>query len=549
VSLAVSLVCAGVAVAGESQKITILHTSDLHGAVLPFDDARDRPAPGSLARVSAAVASIRQELDHPVLLLDSGDTLQGSPLEEFFSVRRGEASPTVEAMNRIGYDAMAVGNHEFNFGLEPLRRAEKLASFPFLSANTLSAATGEPAFEPFVVREAGAVRVGILGLTTPNIPNWESPENYRGLEFADIVASARAWVERLRTELDVDLVVVLAHTGFESDLDTDESNDTAYENFGTRLIDVAGIDLLLTGHAHRDIAPREISGVVVSQPSSRGRRLTRIDLELERRGSGWAVRGWQGENLDTFESAIDDALVAAFAERREQVRAHLAEPLTTVDAPVSTQRCRVRDCAALDLIHAVQLEASGAEISLASLLTDATPELSAGPVHRRWVRSLYVYANTLQAVRVTGAQLKDILEHSARYYDGVSCSDSVGCAVLVDPQIRRYNVDTVQGADYRIDPTRPEGDRVVGLRRNGRPLDLHETFTLVCNNYRAAGGGGFPHLGQAEVVWRSSREVAELIAEYLGGLESWSPEADENWVIAPQFQHETRDRRNVAHPR
>ncbi len=165
-------------------KLTILHTSDLHGAVLPFNDAANRPSKqGSLAQVATLVEEIKSSVGNPVLVLDSGDTLQGSPLEQFAHVRWGELSPTITAMNQIGYQAMAVGNHEFNFGLEVLRRAQQQAEFPFLSANSLTDGTGEPAFPPFAIFEAGPLKVGVLGLTTPNIPGWEKIENYRGLHF------------------------------------------------------------------------------------------------------------------------------------------------------------------------------------------------------------------------------------------------------------------------------------------------------------------------------------------------------------------------------
>jgi hypothetical protein len=227
------------------------------------------------------VAEIKAEVDHPVLLLDSGDTLQGTPLEEYVHVRFGEPSPVIEAMNFLGYDAMALGNHDFNFGLDVLNRARELADFPFLSANTVDVETGEPAFPPFVVRELAGVRVGILGLVTSNIPGWEDPANYQGLRFESMDEAAGRWVRVLREDEGCDLVVVLAHTGFEIDLETGESDGTEYENFGNRLQDVEGIDVLLTGHAHDNIPPREVKGVIVSQPMSRGRRLTRIDLELE----------------------------------------------------------------------------------------------------------------------------------------------------------------------------------------------------------------------------------------------------------------------------
>ncbi len=531
--------------AADTLELTILHTSDLHGQVLPFDDARDSGAPGSLARVSAAVTAIRQSTDHPVLLVDSGDTLQGTPLEELIHIRRHEPSPTIEAMNRIGYAAMAVGNHEFNFGLEPLRRAETEADFPFLAANAIDVGTGLPAVQPFVVKQLGQLRVGLLGLVTPNIPGWEEPAHYEGLAFQPMDEAARHWVPLLRDKERCDLVIVLAHTGFEIDPKTGETDGTGYENYGDRLAQVAGIDLLLTGHAHQNLPPRLLHGTIVSQPSSRGRMMTRVDLKVARDEHGaWHIAQWEGDNIDLGDSEVDQGLVKKFEAQHQRVVKALARALTVVDAPVSVQGCRLRDCAAQDLIHQVQLQASGADLSLVSLLTGSTPDLAPGPVTSRWVRSLYVYPNTLRSVKLGGAQVKDVLEYVARYYDGIECPPTGPCVVVVDPDVRHYNVDTMQGLSYRIDPTRPEGDRVQNLRRNGRSLDLHANFTVVCNNYRAAGGGGFPHLAEAEVIWRSSEEVASMIDDHLASQETWSPEADGNWMIAPEIIEKKRPNHN-----
>jgi 2',3'-cyclic-nucleotide 2'-phosphodiesterase/3'-nucleotidase len=537
-SLAMSAAVAFAAEAPASQRVTLLHTADLHGQVLPFDDARNQPASGSLVQVASIVAEARRTSDHPVLVLDSGDTIQGSPLEQFVHVRWGEPSPTIEAMNRIGYDAMAVGNHEFNFGLEVLRRAEAQATFPFLSANTVGERSGEPAFPPYRVLEAGPVRVGVLGLITPNVPGWEQPANYKGLRFEAMDAAARSWVPVLREREGCDLVVVLAHTGFERDLDSGEPDETAFENFAWRLARVPGIDVLLTGHTHQEVAPRLMAETIVAQPRARARVVTRIDLWLEPAGDGWEIANWAGENLAVADAPVDQELAASFEPLRLRLAAALDAPITEATESVSVRGCRLADCAALDLIHQVQLAASGADLSLASLLSDGTPDLAAGPVSRRWVHGLYVYPNTLQSVVLTGAQVKDVLEHAARFYDGLECAPDGGWVVLTDPEVRHYNVDTVSGLSYRVDPTRPEGDRVRDLRFRGRALDLHETFTLVCNNYRAAGGGGYPHLSEAEVAWTSSREVADLIADHLDSLEEWQPAVDGNWWIAPSALRE-----------
>jgi 2',3'-cyclic-nucleotide 2'-phosphodiesterase/3'-nucleotidase len=515
-----------------TEHITILHTSDLHGAVLPFNDYANRPSDrGSLAQVATMVDEIRAAADHPVLLLDSGDTLQGSSLEQFVHVRWGEPSPTIDAMNRIGYQAMAVGNHEFNFGLEVLRRAEAQAVFPFLSANSLLVGIDEPAFPPYLIVAAGDLRIGVLGLTTPNIPGWEKAENFAGLYFQPMDEAARFWVPVLRDTEGCDLVVVLAHTGFELDPETGEPNGTAHENFVSRLTEVPGIDLLLTGHSHDDIPPHLVNGVIVSQPKARAQLLTRIDLSLVRDGSGWRIESWEGGNHPSGAVAADPEIVGATALAHQRVAEALDGPVGNVTSEVRVENCRIEDCAAVDLLHAVQLEASGAQLSLAALLNAHAPPLSPGPVNWRWIHAFYVYPNTLVAVRLTGAQVRDVLEHAARFYDGLVCPAEGGCTVLTDASIPEYNVDTMAGLTYSIDPTRPEGSRIRDLRFGGLPIDPEATFTVACNSYRSAGGGLFPHLAEAEVVWRSSAEMSDLIGDYLMTHQPWRPVVDDNWHI------------------
>jgi 2',3'-cyclic-nucleotide 2'-phosphodiesterase/3'-nucleotidase len=370
ISLVLGVSMAVTACASAAEKITaeltILHTSDLHGAVLPFNDYANRPSDiGSLAQVATMVQEIRATADHPVMVLDSGDTLQGPPLEQFAHVRWGEPRPPIEAMNRIGYQAMAVGNHEFNFGLEVLERARKQAKFPFLSANILRENTGELAFEPYAIFEQGRIRVGVLGLITPNIPGWEKPENYRGLVFEPMDDAARRWVPVLREKERCDVVVVLAHTGFEHDPETGEADGTAHENFVWRLTAVPGIDVLLTGHTHEDIPPRLVRGVYVAQPWARARMLTRIDLRLERDEHGWHITERRGENLPTKGVPGDKELIRAHTLIQQRVQTALDGPVGEVTHEVRVDRCRLEDCAAVDLVHQVQMHASG--------------------VHRRWL--------------------------------------------------------------------------------------------------------------------------------------------------------------------
>lgn len=519
--------------ASEIRELTILHTSDLHGNVIP--DAEGRKMPGSLARVSVEVAKIRKDAGHPVLLLDSGDTLQGTPLEEFVDVRWGENSPTIEVMNRLGYEAMAIGNHDFNYGLGVLRRAEKQAHFPFLAANALLKTTHQPAFPAFKIIELEELKVGILGLVTPNIPGWEDPVNYEGLYFEAMDESARKWVSRLRDQQHCDLIIVLAHTGFEIDPFSGKDEGSEVENYAERLSRIPGIDLLLTGHVHQDIPPMLHHGVIVSEPLAHARRLTRIDLKLGMEAGHWKIEDFKGENIKLDDSPVDQRIIEEMADRRDRVMRALAKPLTRSAAEVSVHFCREEDCAALDLIHQVQLKASGAEISMASLLGDQTPDLQAGPLTRSWVDALYTYPNTLRMVSVSGAELLDIMEYAARYYAGLNCPGQGPCRLTANPEVRHYNVDSFEGVSYRIDPTAPEGQRIWDLRYQGKPIDLHQNFTLVCNNYRVAGGGGFPHLKTKKILWRSSHLMADLIDEYLSSQKLWEAGCDSNWAVAPRL--------------
>jgi 2',3'-cyclic-nucleotide 2'-phosphodiesterase (5'-nucleotidase family) len=470
-------------------RLTILHTSDLHGRVHSHDALEDRDLGGGLARVATAVAQVRAE-GSPTLLLDSGDAIQGAPSQALaFAGRAGDGTdPIVRAMNRVGYDAMAVGNHEFDFGLARLERSRQEARFPWLSANTLRA-DGTPAFEPYVVREVAGVRVGILGLITPQVASWESPGSLSGLRFSDSVEAASRYVPILRGKERCDVVIVITHQGFERDPRTGEDLGGSGENQAYALATrISGIDLLLTGHAHTVVNPRRLGRTWVSQPGRWGNTLTRFDLTLESSGRGWAVARVVGRSL-SMRSVVPDAQVEA-AVRLEQDAAMraLAETVALLDAPVSARDVHERDTALLDWLHAVQLRAGRADLSFCSLLPGQLTDWEAGPLTVRQVWAFYPYENSLVTVEATGRQVRAALERSTR--------------CLTDPEARGRNCDTLEGADYAIDPSRPEGRRVVSLSRKGRPIGDDDIFSVALNSHRASGGGGFR-------MWKAARRVSE----------------------------------------
>ena len=531
----VLLACAAPLLSAATPTLTILHTSDLHGHVDPRDTPDQRDFGEGLARVAAAVRRVRAE-GPPVLLLDSGDTIEGAPVEAMVSQGafgdRGD--PIIRAMNLAAYDAMAVGNHEFNFGLERLEKSRRQAAFPWLSANIVKE-DGSPAFKPYVVKPIAGLRVGILGLTTKNIPFWEPPAHITGLKFLDTVETARRFVPLLRGKEKCDVVIVITHQGFERDLETGKENGTGAENQAYAIAtEVPGIDLLLTGHTHTAIEPQLLKGTWISQPGRFGNTLTRFDLTLAREKGRWRIASVEGKNLPMKSVTPDPDVVAAVAPEHAIVSKALAEVAATLVKPVSARGARTGDNALLDWLHAVQREQGKADLSFTSLLPGSLPDWPAGPLTVGQIWAFYPYENTLVTLRATGRQVRDALEAAGRCVSGVTVQD--GKPVWQrNPAIWGYNCDTLDGAQYALDPTRPEGSRVLYLRRGGREIRDEEMFTVALNSYRAAGSSGYAVWRNCPRVLDSSKGLRDLLIEDARRRGTLSLEANQNWDLAPSL--------------
>jgi 2',3'-cyclic-nucleotide 2'-phosphodiesterase/3'-nucleotidase len=515
--------------------VTVLETSDLHVSLLPWDYARGAAGNWGLARVATRIRAIRAETPN-VLLLDGGDTIQGAPAG-WLEARRpsGGTHPMAAAMNALRYDAMAVGNHEFNFGLAHLRRVEAESRFPWLSANTRLAPGGGPAFPEYVVTTIGGLRIGVLGLTTPNIPGWEPEANRPGLAWEDPVATAKRLVPVLRGAERCDAVVALFHSGLEADPETGEPNGTAHENRVVALAkEVPGIDLILTGHTHRKLPLTRVNGVPVIQPGRWGEALARVDLVFEEEGGKARLVETKGELLLSDASVATDPEIAAIAKPfHERALAYLNEPIATAAGPFPADRARLEDTALLDLVNETQRAATGADLSMTSLLPFRYDGWEKGPITVRNVYALYPYENQLVVVEIDGARLRGILEQAATFYDAAEWKDG---KLVVTPKagMTPYNYDVVQGVSYRIDPTAPAGARVKGVRFHGRDVKADDRFTLAVNSYRAQGSGGYDALRGTKVLRTYNDEIRELLVERIRAAGTLVPETDGNWYLAPE---------------
>lgn len=520
--------------AAQEVRITIAATTDTHANIWPEDYYRNQPANRGFAKAFTIIQGIRAQNPN-TLLVDCGDTIQGTPLGYYFSSRDLERpNPVVRVMNRMGYDAMAVGNHEFNFGLKALWKAKKEAKFPWLSANTRAVYDDTVrTFPPYAIKEVGGVRVGILGLTTPGIPRWELPEHYTGYKFLDIVSTARKFVPILRNREGVDLVVLIVHSGLEHDLETGKAfpNQVAGENAVWQLAQrVRGIDAIIFGHTHQEVEEKLIKGVLLTQAKNWAQSVAEVDFRLVKRGGSWKVEAKQSKLIQVTDEIVADPEILAMTKEYEEItQKYLDTPIARVEKDLSARAARFEDNPLIDLILKAEMEYGKADVALASVFNPSA-RIPAGPVTVRQIASLYFYENTLYTIEVTGKTLKMALEHAAEYFQGWPVAPGTS---LISGKLAGYNYDMAEGVSYKIDLGRPLGRRIVDLNFHGQPLRPQQKLRLAVNSYRYAGGGQYTMLRNAPILLQSGVEVRDLLIEFVTRNSTLPPEPTDNWQIIP----------------
>jgi 2',3'-cyclic-nucleotide 2'-phosphodiesterase / 3'-nucleotidase len=552
---------------GTPVTVTIMGTTDLHGSVFNWDYFKNTEYDDSakndigLAKVATLVEAVRSQRGREhTLMIDAGDTIQGTPLAYYFAriapITRSNIHPMAAAMNHIGYDAAALGNHEFNYGIPLLRTFADQLDFPLLGANALDARTGRPAFAPYViktvrVRGEQPIKVGILGLTNPGIAIWDKANVEGKMTFPGLVEQARIWVPRMRAA-GVDVVMVAAHSGAA----TSSSYGDALpypENASTLLAEeVPGIDAILVGHAHAEIPERRVVNkktcreVVLTEPLRWGMRLSLIDLTLVRAGHRWVVKHVGSSVLNSNTVAEDPHVKRLLTADHDKVVSYVNTVIGSCTTAMSCATARYEDTAALDFINLVQSEAvraaiAGTPAAALPMLSIAAPfykdaNIPAGPVSVRDVAGLYIYDNTLVGITFTGAEVKAYLEKSAEYFKHVGSTGPFTPEMLtnaVTPTAPAgtpdYNYDVMGGLDepltYDIDLAQAAGSRIVNLEYAGVAVDPAAEFVVAINNYRQSGGGSFPGVTTAPVVYNAQAEIRQLIIDWVTANGSIDPSA------------------------
>ncbi|MER5274474.1 5'-nucleotidase C-terminal domain-containing protein [Streptomyces sp. NPDC002809] len=537
---------------GRPQKrysFTVMGTTDLHGNVFNWDYFTDKEFDDKahndvgLAKISTLVDQVRREKGrHNTLMIDAGDTIQGTQLSYYYAkidpitAKRGPVHPMAQAMNAIGYDAAALGNHEFNYGIPVLRKFEEQCDFPLLGANALDAKTLRPAFAPYVIKKLRTphgrdVKVAILGLTNPGIAIWDKANVGGKMVFPGLEEQAAKYVPRLRS-MGADVVIVSAHSGSSGTSSYGDQIPYVENAAGLVAEQVPGIDAILVGHAHSEIPEYFVENkqtgkkVVLSEPLKWGQRLTLFDFDLVWEKGRWVVEKAGSQVLNSNTVAEDPKITRMLADEHTKVVAYVNQVIGTSTAAMTTAEAAWKDEPIIDLINVVQAETvkaalAGGEYAALPVLSQAscfsrTAQIPAGNVTIKDAAGLYPFENTLEARLLTGAQIKEYLEFSARYYVQTAAGVPVDTAKLTNADnTPDYNYDAVSGLTYDIDIAKPNGSRIVGLSFEGKAIDPAAQFVLAVNNYRASGGGNFPHVPGAKQLWANSEEIRNTIIAWV----------------------------------
>lgn len=565
----------------DSVALRILGTSDLHTNFVNYDYYQDKPTNEfGLAKTALLIDEARAENPNN-LLFDNGDLIQGTPLGGYKvnvdPLEKGELHPALAALQALDYDASTLGNHEFNYGLDYLDLVLEEAPFPILNANVYDATTGENRYTPYVIMEqevvdgngaAHKLNVGVIGVVAPGIMRWDRSHLEGKVTAEDAADTVEKFVPEMK-EAGADIIVVLSHSGMGDEIHTKGEDDVVYQ-----ISQIEGIDAILTGHNHSvfpgdyadlknvDSENGTVNGTPVVMPGKFGSHLGVMDLVLEKDGENWNVISGKGSlrEIDTESDKASEKVIEAVKEAHEGTIEYVRSPVGKTTSAITSYFSLVKDDPSIQIVTNAQKwyveeQVKGTEFENIPVLSSGAPfkaggrnganyytDIPTGEIAIKNVADLYVYDNTVSALVMTGADVKEWLEMSAGQFNQID-PKSTEQQDLINAEFRTYNFDVIDGVTYEIDVTQPakydyagetineDANRIVNLQYEGKEIDPEQKFLIVTNNYRAS--GNFPGVRNATDKIEYAYENREAIMDYMIAEETIDPSADGNWKFVP----------------
>ena len=569
-------------VEGQEVDVRILATTDLHTNLVNYDYYQDKPAQNvGLAKTAVLIEDAKKENSN-VLLVDNGDTIQGTPLGTYKAIvnpiKDGEQHPMYTALQKLGFDAGTLGNHEFNYGLDYLKKVIATAGMPIVNANVVDAKTGEFVYDPYkIIKKTYTdkngrsvdVNIGVTGIVPPQILSWDKANLEGKVKVNDSVEAIQAIIPEMR-KAGADVVLVLSHSGI-----GDDKYEKGEENEGYQIASLPGVDAVVTGHSHAEFPSGngtgfyekyagvdgvngKINGTPVTMAGKYGDHLGVIDLNLRYTDGKWSVVGSKAaiRKIDTKSKVADERITEIAKEAHEGTVKYVRQQVGTTSAPITSYFALVKDDPSVQIVNNAQTwyakkELAGTPEANLPILSAAAPfkagtrgdataytDIPAGPIAIKNVADLYLYDNVTAILKVTGAQLKEWLEMSAGQFNTIDPT-SKEPQQLVNPNYRTYNFDVIDGVTYEFDVTQPnkydregktvnsDASRVRNLKYQGKEVAADQEFIVVTNNYRA--NGKFPGVRDASLNQLLGLENRQAIINYILEEKNINPSADGNW--------------------
>ena len=551
--------------ASKTVRMKVIETSDVHGHFFPYDFMEKKPLKGTLVRANTYINKQRQQYGDNLLLIDNGDILQGQPCVYWTNyVMPEDENLAASVINYMKYDAETVGNHDIEPGHKVYDKWIREVRCPLLGANIVKEGTtskNSPAslasiydgLQPYSVHYKDGVKICIIGMLTPAIPNWLNKSIWKGIEFEEMVSCAKKWVKYIQEKEKPDLLFGLFHSGKDGGISTEE-----YEENATAAVayEVPGFDIIFFGHDHQVhnewITNKEGKRVLIIDPSCYVKNIAEAEIELTYKKGKLTKKTINGEIVSVLDEEIDQEMLAYFTPQIDAVKQYVDRRIGRFENPIYTRDSFFGNSAFTDLIHNLQLQISKADISFNAPLS-FNSVIKAGDVTQGDMFKLYRFENLLFVLRMTGEEIRKHLEFSYDMWGNTMTSPEDHALRLNDGakedqqrtgfQYYTFNFDSAAGIDYEVDLTKPDGEKVRILQMsNGEPFDEHKWYKVVMNSYRANGGGelltrgaGIPKDSlESRVLFHTDMDQRHYLTEEIMKMGTINPQPNNNWKFVPE---------------